>query len=51
MTADEAILLAQQLESLDASKRDELLAFIEKVTRERDEYKKLAGRARRPTRN
>jgi transposase len=40
---DEATLLAQHLESLDAQKRDEALAFYEKLARERDEYKKLAA--------
>ena len=43
MIADEAKLLAQHLDSLDAAKRDELLALYAKVTRERDEYKKLAA--------
>lgn len=42
MTADEATILAQHLESLDPSKRDEVLAFHAKLARERDEYKKLA---------
>lgn len=43
MTADEATFLAQHLESLDPAKRDQVLAFHAKLSRERDEYKKLAA--------